>query len=315
MAESTLTAAYADILREIARYMGVSSTDEATLCGDILKAGQRKFFNAHDWKFLRPTTTLTTVARYGTGTVEVTLGVVTLTGGTFPSWAANGELILDGVTYTVATRDSGTQLTLDDLTADADALTTYELAQAVYDLPDAFGAFLGPLTYRPGSNVLSYGPIQVIDERRLREMRQCEDVTGPPIYAALTHKTLTMTVGQRKQITFWPLPDAAYVFTYPYRVNPDALTVTNIYTYGGLQHSETLLLACLAAAEMRRHDGQMNAYEVRFQEALAASVQRDSEDHAPDRLGRLLDPSECEGDRRAEWPRIDRGSAYPPYTD
>jgi hypothetical protein len=56
---------------------------------------------------------------YTTGTVAVSEGVVTITGGTWPSWASAGILTIGGQAYTVDTRDSDTQLTLlgcDDLT-------------------------------------------------------------------------------------------------------------------------------------------------------------------------------------------------------
>ncbi|HHK42574.1 MAG TPA: hypothetical protein ENJ50_09170, partial [Planctomycetaceae bacterium] len=57
-------------------------------------------------------------ALYTTGIVSITGGVATLSGGTWPDWAADGELTITQndtpVTYSVTTRDSDTQLTLDD---------------------------------------------------------------------------------------------------------------------------------------------------------------------------------------------------------
>jgi hypothetical protein len=54
---------------------------------------------------------------YTTGTVEILWGIVTLTGGTWPYWAAGGKITVASTSYDVATRDSDTQLTLTDLTA------------------------------------------------------------------------------------------------------------------------------------------------------------------------------------------------------
>ncbi len=69
------------------------------------------------------------ISPYTTGTIEVVDGVVTLSGGTFPSWGSAGILTIGGFAYTVDTRDSDTQLTLincDDL--DIAAGTAFSLA-------------------------------------------------------------------------------------------------------------------------------------------------------------------------------------------
>lgn len=55
---------------------------------------------------------------YSTGMIAIVDGVVTLTGGTWPSWAADGYLNFNGTPLEVATRDSSTQLTLVDTTID-----------------------------------------------------------------------------------------------------------------------------------------------------------------------------------------------------
>ncbi|MDA1013526.1 MAG: hypothetical protein O3A00_03615, partial [Planctomycetota bacterium] len=86
-----------------------------------------------------------------TGSVEVASGVVTLTGGTFPSWAADGEVVVGGKSYTVKTRDSDTQVTLDNLAVNAVAGTPFKLGRrpgsALYDLrPDIGSTTLGGVT-------------------------------------------------------------------------------------------------------------------------------------------------------------------------
>lgn len=75
---------------------------------------------------------------YSTGTIAVSNGgtTVTLTGGTWPTWAASGEIRIDGVWCPVLTRDSSTQLTLRSTwNGSAQSGATYTLAQFAYSLP------------------------------------------------------------------------------------------------------------------------------------------------------------------------------------
>jgi hypothetical protein len=312
MAESTLSIAYADLVADLERYYGIATGTETALIDRRLRDGMRRFYMAHDWKFLRPRATLSTVAPYTTGTVAATSGVVTLTTGTFPSWAASAVLIVDNISYKVSTRDSSTQVTLEDVSVDIDSGSTYELVQLYYDLPDAFaGELLGPLTYHPGLNE-QYIAIEIVDERLLRIARQQVDDTAAPWRAAILPKTFDPTVGERWQITFFPLPDEVYQFTYRYRVHPDKLTTTNKYAWGGMIHGETIRLAVLAAAELDRNDFA-GPYAQQYELALQRSIMRDN-DNSPDSMGLILDPGEGLVDD-ADWSRIDRGSPYPPYTD
>ena len=294
MAESTLSADYTVIFREVGRFLGMPRTgwagDNLTDLGDLINAGYRRFLTAHRWSFMRPATTLSTSASYSTGTVTVSSGVVTLTGGTFPSWAADGDFILAGVTYTVNTRDTGTQITLDDLTVTQATASSYTLGRPIYVLPDDFGSLDGPLTYRPGSSAI-YGPIEIIPDHQIRSRRQWSDYTSRPRVAAIRPVAFDPTAGQRWEIHFDPIPDAIYVLTYTYNAIPGKLTTSNKYPLGGVYHNETILEACLAKAELRLDDNQ-GAHESAYQQALATSIKHDRQQHVPDFLGANLDPSE-----------------------
>jgi hypothetical protein len=67
---------------------------------------------------------------YSTGTITVVSGVVTLAGGTFPTWAVNGRMTIAGTEYTVAVRTDGTHLTLTNTGVNAIAGTSYSLSLA-----------------------------------------------------------------------------------------------------------------------------------------------------------------------------------------
>ena len=91
----------------------------------------------HQWPWYHTVGRLNINATYNTGSVTLTNGsaVVTLAGGTFPSWAANGDLYIGGMPHPILSRDSDTQVTLDSAWYEAAVTTSYDLAQTNYDLP------------------------------------------------------------------------------------------------------------------------------------------------------------------------------------
>lgn len=72
----------------------------------------------HDWQFFRRNWRVLLSEPYDTGSVvfDLTGGTyerqLVLSGGTWPSWAAYGTVLIDGILHTVATRESDTVLTL-----------------------------------------------------------------------------------------------------------------------------------------------------------------------------------------------------------
>ena len=93
-----------------------------------------------DWNYYKTQYTLTTSAPYSTGTVAVTAStrVVTLSSGTWPTWAAQGTIRIGSANYQVYSRDSGTQVTLEAANAPASNVasrTSYTIYQNQYRLP------------------------------------------------------------------------------------------------------------------------------------------------------------------------------------
>ncbi len=77
-------------------------------------------------------------AAYATGTIAITAAstTVSLTSGTWPTWAASASLYVNGQSYRVSTRDSNSQLTLATAWGQASVTAgTYTLAQHAYALP------------------------------------------------------------------------------------------------------------------------------------------------------------------------------------
>jgi hypothetical protein len=92
----------------------------------------------HDWGSYDTEFTAVFNAEYDTGTIDIDAdGVVTLTDGTWPSWAALASLyITDERAYRVATRDSDTALTLESWTGETETALAYNLRQDRVLIPD-----------------------------------------------------------------------------------------------------------------------------------------------------------------------------------
>lgn len=294
MAESTLSLTYARLIREIGRELSYGHDSSiwtgdkaymATHVDDCLLAGLARFYAAHDWKFLRPPLELSLWASYSTGTIGVVAGVVTLTGGTFPAAAADGDLIVDGVTYSVASRTSGTALVLTDTSVAIDSGTAYQLVQARATLPDDFAAMIGELHFRPGTT-LNSRRVEIVDDERIRWARQIGTaMQEQAIWASIRPKTVSGTTdGQRFELSLWPSTATAGRLVGRYRVNPNAVSSSLTYPYGGMLHGATILEACLAAAE-RQKEANDGRHEQQYLMLLPQSIRRDAEATAPDRVG------------------------------
>lgn len=95
-----------------------------------------------DWAYYHVHGRVITDAPYSTGTVTSSGATVTLSGGTWPTWAATGGYLKVGEQICrVASRTSGTVLVLDSslaLKQDITAASPYSLYRTVYPLPADF---------------------------------------------------------------------------------------------------------------------------------------------------------------------------------
>lgn len=269
----------------------------------------------HRWSFLWPETTLTLSAAYTTGTVTIVNGVVTGSGTVFPSWAAQGEITPDaGSTYSVDTRDSDTQLTLDDTSsaADVSAGTSYSLGRVEYDMPTDFGGIQDGMTYRPEAST-AYDPIEFTSWGIIRRLRQLNgSATMRPKRACLLAKSHDETAVQGYKIVFDYQSDSAYVLNYRYAVNADALDATNKYMVGGVKHSETLLAAGMYVAARLRGADSAKISEARdfYMSRLISSVAED-ESMIPETVGLMRDDSDDRAGRR--YSRHNDIGVYPKF--
>lgn len=235
----------------------------------------------HRWSFLDSITTLTTNNTYSTGTITVVSGVVTLASGTFPSWAAQGHLLIGGIGYEVNTRDSSTQVTLVDTTVSAAAGTTYVLAHWAYDLPSDFSAIdTAMVTFEPGRGL---PPLEPTTEDKIRHYQQYLPQYGYPREFAIRTKTPT-TSGTTREVLFWPIPNGTYTLTYRFKSAP-ILLASGQTPLGGTTHATTILASCLAIVDPGK-------WQALYVQRLQASIEVDQSDNQQHNLGQVTDRSD-----------------------
>ena len=254
-------------------YASLDSTTQADL-DRVVRAGRRKFFSAHRWRHLETPHRIVTNARYDTGTVEVVDGVVTLTGGTFPADSDDYVFLpAAGGVYEIASRDSDTQITLQDTSLGISSGASYDMDRIQYDLPSGFVAFLGPITIENSSDA-ELREVPVLPEWTVRGVGSRDRVrTDRPEMFTVIQTVDSDTAIFTPQIRVYPIPDQQYTLTMRVRIEPgDGLGSTNIAheAFSGLMR-----LAILAAGE-EMYVPEQNTFRSEFMRVLPDFVRRDA---------------------------------------
>ena len=165
-------------------------------------------------------------------------------------------------------------------------------------LSDDFGGFEGQLSLFSTVSQI-WWPIDLISEGKIRQMYSAiSGASGRPLFASLQPlKGTGPTQGQRWQLFMFPQADADYTLQFQYYILPDYLSGAFPYAYGGAQHSETLLAACKAVAELELDD-MMGPQEQNWQTMLAKSMDIDRRSK-PQNLGYNRDQSDWH--HRGPW--------------
>lgn len=160
-----------------------------------------------------------------------------------------------------------------------------------YDLPIDFALMTGPLTFAPGESAL-YPALEIYGEEQLRTRRQWSSASySRPTMAAIVPKNVGEDGRTHYSLHFWPTPEAGYTIYFRYRTSPDSLSDEAALPIGGPPHAQTVMEACLAAAEEMAGVGN-GTHGVKFIERLRASVSHDRQVNAPDTLGYNHDRSD-----------------------
>lgn len=271
------------------------SEDQENDIKDCMHDGLRRVYAAHDWSFLRPIADVTTTAPYSTGTITIAAGVVTLTGGTFPSWAASGVLKVSNNYYSVASRGSDTQITLDSTAVTVASASSYHLGRPEIPLDPAFDAVANDsdLTYYPSPDCW-YPPVKWRHDALVRRLEGNNPEFDRPVFYSVRTVTFDPTIGSRKVLALYPTPDAAYTLRVPMMLRPLLLDEINLYAIGGEVLSQAILEACLASAE-HNFEERKHVHEDNYRELIGLAIRDDQERSSPTSLG--SDAPRGEGNR------------------
>lgn len=204
-----------------------SNTDRI---GRLSRAAVRSAYNDLPtmlrWNYLLRRTQINTATPYSTGTItyDSDTRTITLDSGSFPTWAASGEILISRNVYSVEQRVNSTTLILasdrcplDDITDD----TAYTLVQTKYNLPVDFTELraivelerLWPITFLPPE-----------------EMLQRTQLWFDP--SDILFFTIIGGVNGRVQIQFAPPPVVARTYDVIYQAKPRPFGLNGAYSTG-----------------------------------------------------------------------------------
>lgn len=204
---------------------GANAVEDRKIVRATLSA-YRHIVGAHDWKALTREFSIVTNASYNTGTIAYTHSsrTITLTSGTFPSWAADGEIRISSVSYPVSERTDATTLVLSSESNPGDDVasgTSYTLFQTGYRLPVGFQAMTPPVesTLQGGLTPVPAGAII--------EWRTGSYTLGEPnCFAIISDRE--NTIGSRKKIVFWPVPITQRQYRAKIKIRPAQIQHTGV---------------------------------------------------------------------------------------
>jgi hypothetical protein len=218
---------YHDAVEYLIGYAGGDpQTKTVNDCQRSIINGYREFNASHEWSYLFQRQRITTVAPYSTGTVTYTNATraLDLAGGTWPTWAAYGTVMIANVVYEVASRASGTQLILSQSSnpgADLAAGTSYSIFRDTYPMPCDYQRGFDMIELVGGQLCTQVVPVDWLTPQQLsasaaKPRQFC--VTADPNYLGVL------------AARFFPRPDAAYNFDFIYYRRPRQLNILDYNT-------------------------------------------------------------------------------------
>lgn len=188
-----------------------------------LQEAQQHVLSMRDWRYLQRPHTFSSVANYTTGTVEydheggASPRIVTLTTGTWPSWAVYGVLQLDSKFYRVQSRLSGTTLQIREEYnpgADVAAGSTFRLFREAYTLPLDYSSFSSL------NRIGDFDPTYVLPSE-FEGLKTSEEYFGQARSFTIMADPVNV---DRQAVWFYPAPNGIEQFATHIQRRPSTLT-------------------------------------------------------------------------------------------
>lgn len=234
---------YADLIDHLIDFTSANpSAQKIRQSKQAIQQGYANFRNDHNWPYYYATGRICTVAPYDEGTITFDLSggsverEVTLTGGTWPAWAAFGQLLIGAVFYEVAERVSDTILQLDiekAPTADITTATSYQIMRDTYTLPSDF-VNLDTL-YTPES----WRDISYVHPRTWLVSHRY-NVTSASTPTFFTVRGSPDFMGSMS-MSFYPFPDSEQTIDYIYQRRGRPLRVERVLGVGSADEGDSYL--------------------------------------------------------------------------
>jgi hypothetical protein len=168
-----------------------------------------------------------------------------------------------------------------------------------YEMPEDFsGVIRGKITYASTGGLI-YPYIKLVTEEQFRAWQQSDTNSTYPEIAALRVKYNDILLGTRYELLVWPTPSEDKQIEIAYAINPEQLGNDQSLPMGGQPHAQTIIEACLAAAEIQMKAGVDHQRE--FENCLRTSVSHDRQSSMPDSYGYNGDTSDWDYEADDRW--------------
>lgn len=167
---------------------------------------------------------------------------------------------------------------------------TWKDGQYLYNLPANFSMLDIPIAYAVDSNTV-WPAVALTSVEKVLGLLQIATASGRPYLAAYRVKNTVGATDTSYELLCYPAPDQDYDASLRYKINPLALRADSQLPIGDQSHVQTLIEACLAAAE--DFDSRPGVHNQRFAENLRASISHDQQVNSPRALGYNADRSDA----------------------
>jgi len=151
-----------------------------------------------------------------------------------------------------------------------------------YTLPSNFGAFVGRHFFWPAGS--AYASIYSTRDANILLRRQERTTSGRPECFAVRWRAQVSGQDQRREVLFWPTPDAIYTLTYTFAIRTGPLSKTNPYPLGGQDMAQVMLEACKAIGENKRNGARGDQWAT-FLACLQSAIMLDKADNTTPTVG------------------------------